>query len=336
MGELFMIRVAINGFGRIGRMVYRAGKDDDSIEFVAVNDLMDTETLAYLLEYDTVHGTLDEDVDYDDETLYVGDDELQVTAKKQPGNLPWDELGIDVVVESTGLFRTEDKASPHLDAGANKVLMSAPSKGGNVFTVVKGVNEHDYGGEKIVSNASCTTNSLAPLVKVLDDNFGVEKGLMTTTHAYTGSQNMIDGPNKDLRRGRSAPNNIVPTTTGAAIAVTEVLPHLEGKLDGMAMRVPVPDGSITDLTVEVSEDVTVEDVNDLFKDVSNHHLSDVLEYTEDPVVSSDILGNPHSSIVDGENTRVIDGNMVKLLAWYDNEWGYSNRMIDVIKLIHDA
>ena len=336
MGELFMIRVAINGFGRIGRMVYRAGKDDDSIEFVAVNDLMDTETLAYLLEYDTVHGTLDEDVDYDDETLYVGDDELQVTAKKQPGNLSWDELGIDVVVESTGLFRTEDKASPHLDAGANKVLMSAPSKGGNVFTVVKGVNEHDYGGEKIVSNASCTTNSLAPLVKVLDDNFGVEKGLMTTTHAYTGSQNMIDGPNKDLRRGRSAPNNIVPTTTGAAIAVTEVLPHLEGKLDGMAMRVPVPDGSITDLTVEVSEDVTVEDVNDLFKDVSNHHLSDVLEYTEDPVVSSDILGNPHSSIVDGENTRVIDGNMVKLLAWYDNEWGYSNRMIDVIKLIHDA
>lgn len=329
-----MIKVAINGFGRIGRMVYRAGKNDPNIEFVAVNDLTDTKTLANLLKYDSVHGKLQNKVSHDENHIIVDDKKIPVYKEKNPKDLPWKKHDVDVVVESTGFFRTEEKASLHLQAGAKKVVMSAPSKGGNVFTMVKGVNEHEYNNEKIVSNASCTTNCLAPIVKVLDDNFGVEKGLMTTVHAYTSSQNMIDGPHSDPRRGRAAAVNIVPTTTGAAIAVTRVLPHLKGKLDGMAMRVPVPDGSIVDATFTLKKQASKEEINHIFKQVSDHHLKDVLHYTEEPLVSTDIIGDPHSSIVDGTSTNVI-GNMLKVVSWYDNEMGYSHRMIDVVKLIFE-
>lgn len=329
-----MIKIAINGFGRIGRMVYRAGKNDPKIKFVAINDLTDTKTLANLLKYDSVHGKLPSKVTYDENNIIIDGTKIPVFKQKDPKKLPWKKHDVDVVVESTGFFRTEETASLHLQAGAKKVVMSAPSKGGNVFTMVKGVNEHEYNQEKIVSNASCTTNCLAPIVKVLDDNFGVEKGLMTTVHAYTSSQNMIDGPHKDLRRARAAAVNIVPTTTGAAIAVTRVLPHLKGKLDGMAMRVPVPDGSIVDATFTLKKKATKEEINNIFKQVSNHHLKNVLQYTEEPLVSSDIIGNPHSSIVDGTSTNVID-DMVKIVSWYDNEMGYSHRMIDVIKFISE-
>jgi len=328
-----MVKVAINGFGRIGRMVFKAGLDDPSIEFVAVNDLTDNETLAHLLKYDSVHGRLAKDVSFNDNAIIVDGKELKVFAERDPVNLPWASLGVDVVVESTGFFRTREKAAKHLTAGAKRVLISAPSPDAD-FTIVKGVNEHEYDPEKhqIVSNASCTTNCLAPIVKVLNDNFGVKRGYMTTIHSYTGDQRLLDAPHKDLRRARAAAVNIVPTTTGAAKAVTKVIPELAGKLDGMAIRVPTPDGSITDFVCELGKETSKEDLNSLFWNVANEHLKGILEFTAEPLVSSDIVGNPASSIFDSRSTMV-NGNFVKVVSWYDNEWGYSNRMIDVIKLL---
>ena len=329
---VFMIRVAINGFGRIGRMVFRAGHKHPDVHFVAINDLTDTKTLATLLRYDSVHGLFEGDIGFDEHSITVNGNRMHVYTEKDPSKLPWKDLNVDVVVESTGFFTTEEKAGLHLQAGAKKVLLSAPGKG-NIFTIVKGVNEHLYKGEKIVSNASCTTNCLAPLVKVLDDNFGVEKGFMTTVHAFTADQRLVDVPHSDLRRARHASINIVPTSTGAATAVAEVIPHLKGCLDGIALRVPVPDGSITDFNCILKKDVSKEEINKLFRNVSRNELRGVIQYTEDPIVSSDIVGNRHSSIFDASLTNVIHGRFVKVIAWYDNEWGYSNRMIDLIVLI---
>ena len=323
-----MIKVAINGFGRIGRMVFRAGHDK-GIDFVAINDLTDTKTLAHLLKYDSTHGKFPGSIEYDENSLTVNGKKIPVHKEKDPSKLPW--KGIDVVVESTGFFTSKEKAELHLKAGAKKVLISAPAKG-DVFTIVKGVNEHLYKGQKIVSNASCTTNCLAPIVKVLDDNFGIQNGFMTTIHAYTADQRIVDGPHSDLRRARAAAANIVPTTTGAAKAVTLALPHLKGKLDGQAVRVPVIDGSLTDFVCNLKTEVTVEQINSLLKNVSHNELKGVLEYSEEPLVSSDIIGNPNSSIVDGLSTMV-EGRTVKVVSWYDNEMGYSNRLVDVIKLI---
>ncbi len=330
-----MVRVAINGFGRIGRMVLKAGLNSPDIEFVAVNDLTDTKTLAHLFKYDSVFGKFEGTVDYTDNSIIINGKEVVVLSERVPENLPWAKYNIDVVVESTGRFRKGEDCQAHINAGAKKVVISAPPKGGDVPVFVKGVNEHLYNKETdhIVSNASCTTNCLAPIVKVLNDNFGVRKGFMTTIHSYTGDQKIVDGPHPDLRRARAAAQSIIPTTTGAAIAVTKVIPELEGKLDGLAMRVPTPDGSITDFTVGLKRDVTVEEVNALFKDVSENCLKGVLEYTEEPLVSRDIIGNPHSSIVDASLTSVNNGNMLKIVSWYDNEWGYSNRMIDLIKML---
>ena len=327
-----MVRIAINGFGRIGRMVFRAGHKDPSIEFVAINDLTDTKTLAHLLRYDSVQGQFHGEISYDENSITVNGNTIKVFSQKNPESLPWKDLGVDVVIESTGLFRSKEKASMHLTAGAKKVLLSAPGKNG-VFTIVKGVNEHEYNGEEIVSNASCTTNCLAPLVKVLDDNYGVEKGFMTTIHAYTADQRLVDAPHSDLRRARSAAANIVPTTTGAASAVAEVMPHLKGKLDGIAIRVPVPSGSITDFTCTLKKEATKEEINNLFKNVASKELRGVIQYTEEPLVSTDIIGNTHSSIFDAQTTNVIDGKLVKVVAWYDNEYGYSCRMLDLAKII---
>ena len=326
-----MIRVAINGFGRIGRMVFRAGHKHPDIEFVAVNDLTDTGTLAHLLKYDSTQGMFEADIFHDDHSITVNGNKLLVYSERDPEKLPWKDLNVDVVVESTGFFTSKDKASSHLRAGAKKVLLSAPAS--DVLTLVKGVNEHTYNGEDVVSNASCTTNCLAPLVKVLDDNFGLEHGFMTTVHAYTGDQRLLDAPHKDLRRARSAAINIIPTTTGAASAVGKVIPHLNGKLDGNAIRVPVATGSITDFSCVLKKSVSKEEVNDLFKGVAQRELRGVLQYTEVPFVSSDIIGNTHSSIFDALSTNVIDGKFVKVVSWYDNEFGYSHRMIDLIKFI---
>ncbi len=327
-----MVKVAINGFGRIGRQVFQAGHK--KVDFVAFNDLTDTNTLAYLLKYDSVHGKFKGKVHAEKDGLVVDGKFIKVFAERDPANLPWKDMGVDVVVESTGFFRDREGASKHLTAGAKKVLISAPAKEPD-FTIVKGVNEHDYDKKKhnIISNASCTTNSLAPIVKVLHDNFGVEHGFITTTHAYTAGQRLVDAPHKDLRRGRHAAINMVPTTTGAAVAVAQVIPELTGKLDGISVRVPIPDGSLTDFVCNVKKAVTVEQINDLFKNVAQHHLKKIIEYTEEPIVSRDIIHNPHSAIFDSQMTRVIDEKLVKILAWYDNEWGYSNRMIDVIRML---
>ena len=326
-----MVRVAINGFGRIGRMVFRAGHKDPNIDFVAINDLTDTRTLAHLLKYDSSQGRFEADIFFDDSSITVNGNRLLVFSERDPLKLPWGDLGIDVVVESTGFFTSKEKASLHLEAGAKKVLLSAPGK--DIFTIVKGVNEHEYKGDLIVSNASCTTNCLAPLVKVLDDNFGVERGFMTTVHAYTGDQRLLDAPHKDLRRARSAAINIIPTTTGAASAVGMVLPHLAGKLDGNAIRVPVPTGSITDFSCVLKKDTSVEEINNLFRNVSLRELRGVLQFCDEPIVSSDVVGNVNSSIFDALSTNVIDGRFVKVVSWYDNEFGYSYRMVDLIKLL---
>lgn len=330
-----MVRVAINGFGRIGRMVLRAGWNDPDVEFVSVNDLTSTKELAYLLKYDSVHKKFAHNISYDNNHIIIDGIQLRVYAEKDPANLPWKELEIDVVVESTGRFLTRDLAKKHLDAGAKKVLLSAPAKSPEIPTFVKGVNEHEYDPSRmhIVSNASCTTNSLAPLVKVLNDNYGVESGLVTTIHAFTADQRTVDAPHRDPRRGRSAEMNIVPTTSGAAKAISLVIPELKGKLDGLAVRVPVSDGSLTDFVCELKRDVTREEVNELFKNVAQFHLKGVLQYTEEPIVSSDIIDNAHSCIFDSLLTKVINGKFLKVFAWYDNEWGYSNRMIDLIKLL---
>ena len=329
-----MIKVAINGFGRIGRQVLQAGINDSNIEWVAINDLTDTKTLAHLLKYDSVHGRSKYPVEAKPDGIVVNGKFIKVLAEKDPAKLPWKDLGIDVVVESTGFFTDREGAIKHITAGAKKVLISAPGKGVDI-TIVKGVNEHLYDKNKhnIISNASCTTNCLAPLVKVLNDNFGIVHGFMTTAHAYTADQRLVDAPHKDLRRARSAAVSIVPTSTGAAKTVSEVIPELKGKLDGLALRVPVPDGSITDFVCVIKRSTSIEEINALFKNVSEFHLKGIIEYTQDPIVSADIVHNNHSVIFDALSTMVIDGNFVKVIGWYDNEWGYSCRMIDVLKIL---
>jgi len=332
------IKLGINGFGRIGRLVFRSilERDDHDFDIVGVNDLTDAHTLATLFKYDSVHGQFPGTVELDGNTLIINGDRFPVLQERDPSNLPWDELGCDIVVESTGFFRTRDAAAKHLEAGASKVVISAPAKDDVDATIVLGVNDNDLkGDEEIVSNASCTTNCLAPMVKVLDDNFGLKSGLMTTVHAYTSSQNIVDGPHKDLRRARAAAESIIPTTTGAAKAVGLVLPHLDGKLDGMAMRVPTPNGSIVDLTANLEQDVTIDDVNAAYQDVAGGDMEGVLQYSEEPLVSRDIVHNPHSCIFDAPSTMAA-GSMVKIVGWYDNEWGYSNRTVDVVEKLMTA
>jgi glyceraldehyde 3-phosphate dehydrogenase len=332
------IKLGINGFGRIGRLCFRAilERDNDDFDVVGVNDLTDAQTLATLLKYDSVHGTLPGDVSVDGDALIVDGDRFPVFAERDPAKLPWGDLGCDVVIESTGIFRNREDAGAHIDAGASKVVISAPAKGDIDATIVLGVNDDQItGDEEVVSNASCTTNCLAPLVKVLDDNFGLQSGLMTTVHAYTSSQNIVDGPHKDLRRARAAAESIIPTTTGAAKAVGLVLPHMDGKLDGMAMRVPVPDGSITDLVANLDADVSVDEVNAAFEDAANGPMDGVLQYSEEPLVSKDIIHNPHSCIYDAP-AAMAAGSMVKVLGWYDNEWGYANRTVDLVQRLMNA
>ncbi len=328
------IRVGINGFGRIGRNFYRAilasGAD---IEVVGVNDLTDNKTLAHLLQWDTVLGKLDQPVSYDDENIIVGDHKIRALAERDPANLPWGDLGADIVIESTGFFTDATKAKAHIDGGAKKVIISAPAKNED-GTFVMGVNSDSYDPATmhIISNASCTTNCLAPLAKALNDGIGIERGLMTTIHAYTGDQNLQDGPHKDLRRARAAAQNIVPTSTGAAKAVALVLPELKGKLDGYALRVPVITGSATDLTFTASREVTVDEVNAIVKAAAEGPLKGILEYSDAELVSSDIVTNPHQSIFDSGLTKVI-GDQVKVVSWYDNEWGYSNSLVALTQLV---
>ena len=327
-------RVGINGFGRIGRNLFRAALEQGAdIEIVAVNDLTDNKTLAHLLKYDSITGRFQGEVSYDDEGIVVDGKHIKVLAQRNPADLPWGELGVEVVVESTGFFTDGEKAKAHIEAGAKKVVISAPAK--NVDgTFVMGVNEADYDNAtmNIVSNAYCTTNCLAPLAKVLEENFGIERGIMTTIHSYTGDQRVLDAPHKDLRRARAAALNMIPTKTGAAQAVALVLPELEGKFDGLAVRVPTPTGSLTDLTFIAKKEVSVEAVKAAVKAAAEGELKGVLEYTEDPIVSSDIVGDPHTSIFDATETKVI-GNLVKVLSWYDNEWGYSNALVRLTALV---
>ncbi|MCP2030910.1 glyceraldehyde 3-phosphate dehydrogenase [Okibacterium sp. HSC-33S16] len=328
------VKIGINGFGRIGRNYFRAALAKGSdLEIVAVNDLTDNKTLAHLLKYDSITGRLDATVEFDEEKIVVNGKAIKVFSERDPANLPWGELGVDIVIESTGFFTNAADAKKHIDAGAKKVLISAPAKGEDA-TFVMGVNEDLYDPENhhIISNASCTTNCLAPLAKVFNDEFGIERGLMTTVHAYTADQNLQDGPHSDLRRARAAAVNIVPTSTGAAKAIGLVLPELKGKLDGFALRVPVPTGSITDLTVESSRPVTVDEVKAAYKKAAEGPLKGILLYTEDEIVSSDIVTDPHSSIFDAGLLRVM-GNQVKLVSWYDNEWGYSNRLVDLTEFV---
>jgi glyceraldehyde 3-phosphate dehydrogenase len=325
------VRVAINGFGRIGRSVFRILSDRDDIKVVAINDLFDNESLAYLLKYDTVMGTFAKEVSTEGDRLRVDGDEVRMLECRDPGSLPWKELEIDVVVEATGIFRKRELLEPHLSAGARKVLLTVPAKDEIDATVVMGVNDDILEPEhRIVSNASCTTNCLAPVAKVLDDAFGIEQGIMTTVHAYTNDQRLADVPHKDLRRSRAAAENIIPTTTGAAKAVGKVLPQLQGKLDGMAMRVPVPNGSTVDLSVRLKKDTGVEEVNGAMKEAAAGPLKSILEYCEIPVVSSDVIGNPHSSIFDALSTTRVGEGFMKVVSWYDNEWGYSCRVVDLI------
>ena len=326
-------RVGISGFGRIGRNFFRAAlKQGADFEVVAVNDLTDTKTLAHLLKYDSILGRFDGEVSFTEDSLIVNGKEIKVLAQRNPADLPWGELGVEVVVESTGFFTDGEKAKAHIEAGAKKVVISAPAK--NVDgTFVMGVNDGDYTNDlNIVSNASCTTNCLAPLAKVLHENFGIERGIMTTIHSYTGDQRILDAPHKDLRRARAAALNMIPTKTGAAQAVALVLPELKGRFDGLAVRVPTPTGSLTDLTFVAEKEVSVEAVKAAVKAAAEGELKGVLEYTEDPIVSHDIVGNPHTSIFDATETKVI-GNLVKVLSWYDNEWGYSNALVRLTALV---
>jgi len=324
-----MTKVAINGFGRIGRLTFKALLKKENIEVVAINDLTDTATLAHLLKYDSVHGRFDGTVTTSEDGIVVNGKNIKVTAEREPRNLPWSELGVEIVLESTGFFLDEAGAGQHIEAGAKKVVISAPAKGG-VPTVVLGVNDDTMTGEEtILSNASCTTNCLAPMAKVLDDTFGIEKGYITTVHAYTSDQRLQDAPHKDLRRARAGAYSIIPTSTGAAKAVGLVLPHLAGKLDGIAMRVPIPDGSLTDLTVVLKKETTKEEINAAMKAAAEGPMKGILEYTEDPIVSIDIVGNPHSNIFDSKLTSV-QGTLAKVVGWYDNEAGYSNRAADLI------
>ena len=328
-----MINVSINGFGRIGRLVLRAGIKDKNINWVAVNDVTNAKTLAHLFKHDSVYRRYDGKVEHTDDSLIIDGKKIKVLSILEPSKLPWKDMKIDVVVESTGNFTDRNGAELHLKAGARKVLISAPAKNHDI-TIVMGVNENMYDKNKhhIISNASCTTNCLAPVVKILHDNFKVKRGFMTTIHAYTADQKLVDAPHKDLRRARHAALSIIPTTTGAAKAVAEVIPELKGKLDGLAFRVPVATGSVTDFVCELEKSATKEEINKSFEQASKK-LKGILEYTNEPLVSADIITDPNSSIFDSELTNVIGGNFVKVIAWYDNEWGFSERMIDVIKLI---
>lgn len=326
------IRIAVNGFGRIGRVVYRLGMNNPDIEFVAFNDLADTQTLAHLLKYDSIHGTLKENIRAEGDLLKVNGDEIKVFQEKDPEKIPWGKMDIDVVIESTGIFRDLETSSKHLKAGAKKVIMSAPAKGNDIPTFVMGVNEQDYRKDmNVVSNASCTTNCLAPVMKVLHDSFTVKKGFMTTVHAYTNDQRLFDMPHSDFRRSRAASLNIIPTTTGAAKALGLVIPELKGAMDGIAVRVPVADGSLTDISVHVDKHVTAKEVNSKFDEAARGKMKGIMRYSEEPLVSCDIIGDTHSCIVDGLSTQIVAGNFIKVLAWYDNEVGYSQRMLDFIK-----
>ena len=337
--ESEVVRVGLNGFGRIGRNVFRALLDDPRVELAGINDVMDPEEMRYLATYDSVMGRLDE-VSLDGDTLVVGDSAAPLFNVKSPAELPWDELDVDVALECTGIFRTKEDASAHVEAGADTVIISAPPKGEEPVTqLVYGVNHDEYDGEDVVSNASCTTNSVTPVAKVLDEAFGVDYGMLTTVHAYTGSQNLIDGPKGKTRRGRAAAENIVPTSTGAAKAATQILPQLDGKLDGMAVRVPVPNGSITELVVDLADSPSVEELNDAFRDAADDGpLAGVLGYTDDEVVSRDILGLPFSSTVDLNSTNAVgDGEgLYKVLTWYDNEYGFACRMLDMAAFVAGA
>jgi glyceraldehyde 3-phosphate dehydrogenase len=329
------VRVGINGFGRIGRNVFRAGQAADAdIEWVAVNDITDNATLAHLLQYDTAYGRYPGTVEATDEGIVVDGTLVRVLAERDPANLPWGDLGVDVVLESTGFFTKRGDAAKHLEAGAKKVVISAPATDEDI-TIVLGVNDDAYDPERhhVISNASCTTNCLAPPAKVANDTVGIKHGLMTTIHAYTSDQRLQDAPHKDLRRARAAAQNLIPTSSGAAKAVGLVLPELNGKLTGFAIRAPVITGSVVDLTFEAERDTSVEELNDAFRSAADGGLQGILRYTEEPLVSSDIVADPHSSILDGELTQVIDGTLVKLVAWYDNEWGYSNRCVDVLQKV---
>lgn len=331
LGGMGKIRLAINGFGRIGRNAFKIALENKRIDVVAVNDLTDTRTLAHLLKYDTVYGIYGREVGYDEKNIIVDGKKIPVYASPEPTKLPWRELQIDVVIESTGRFTSEEGARAHLKAGAKRVIISAPAKDGNVPTFVRGVNDDKYAGQEIINNASCTTNCIAPVIAIIDARFGVEKAFMTTVHGYTADQNLQDGPHKDLRRARAAALNIVPTTTGAAFATTETLPQLKGKFDGIALRVPVAVGSLSDFSILTKKSTTVEEVRKVFRAAAKNPLyKGILEVTEDPIVSSDIIGNPHSAIVDLEFIKVLDGNFVKILAWYDNEYGYSHRLVEMV------
>ncbi|MGX6445337.1 type I glyceraldehyde-3-phosphate dehydrogenase [Neobacillus sp. K501] len=328
------VKVGINGFGRIGRNVFRAALNSSNVEIVAINDLTDANMLAHLLKYDTVHGTLQEDVKVDGEYLVVGDFKVKVLAERDPAQLGWGDLGVEVVVESTGRFTKREDAAKHLEAGAKKVIISAPASNEDI-TIVMGVNEdkYDAANHHVLSNASCTTNCLAPFAKVLNDNFGIRRGMMTTVHSYTNDQQILDLPHKDYRRARAAAENMIPTSTGAAKAVSLVLPELKGKLNGMAMRVPTPNVSVVDLVAELEKNVTAEEINAALKAAAEGPLKGILEYTELPLVSSDYNGSTASSTIDALSTMVMEGNMVKVLSWYDNEVGYSNRVVDLVDYI---
>ncbi|MDP3989695.1 MAG: type I glyceraldehyde-3-phosphate dehydrogenase [archaeon] len=337
-----MVRVAINGFGRIGRMVLRAAWNDPKINIVAVNDLTDNQTLAHLLQYDSIHGVFEHIVKASEKSLIIGKKKVLVLSQTEPKKLPWKKLGIDVVIESTGHFTDPIKAAAHLKAGAKRVLISAPCKcqaekvcPTNTTTIVLGVNEKTYDSKihKIISNGSCTTNCVAPILKVIEDKIGIKRCFFTTIHAYTATQKLVDGPDKDLRRSRAAAMNIIPTSTGADVAAVQAIPELSGKVRGLAFRVPVADGSVTDFTIETNKDITKEDVNKIFKNMARKEMKGIIEYSEGELVSSDIIHNPHSAIFDSKLTNVVDRRILKVVAWYDNEWGYSCRVVDLIKLI---
>lgn len=325
-------KIAINGFGRIGRNAFKLAFERDDIEVVAINDLTDTKTLAHLLKHDSTYGTYHYDVSYDENSIFVAGKQIRVLAERDPALLPWGEFGIDVVIEATGLFVQPEKARAHINAGAKKVVISAPAKGEGAKFIVLGVNEHELTREDdIISNASCTTNCIAPVMAVLEREFGIEKSLMTTVHSYTASQRILDAPAKDLREARSAAENIVPTTTGAAIAAAKVIPSLEGKFDGLSVRVPTPVVSLSDITAVLKRNTTKEEINEVFKRAAvDPFYQGILAVTDEPLVSMDFKGNSHSSIVDLSLTNVVDGNLIKVVAWYDNEWGYSNRLVEIV------
>lgn len=331
-GHMAKTKIGINGFGRIGRNAFKLAFDRSDLEIVAVNDLTDTKTLAYLLKHDSNYGTYKHEVSYDDKGIIVNGQHIQVTAEKDPAALPWGELGVEIVIESTGRFTEKELAELHIKAGAKRVIISGPTKSDGVDTIVLGANEDEIeGASEVISNASCTTNSLGAVMAVLDAEFGVQKSLLTTVHSYTASQALQDAPSKDLREGRNAAENIVPTTTGAAIAVTKTLPQLEGKFDGLSIRVPTPVVSISDVTVLFERDVTVEEINDAFKKAAQEpYYQGILGVSEEPLVSRDYIGNSHSGVVDLLLTKVVGGNLGKVMVWYDNEWGYSNRLVELV------